>query len=46
LDLDGRPELILNLFNDTGDGRWHTVVLDAANHPPAARAVHAPVVCA
>jgi len=28
---DGRPELILNLFNDTGDGQWHTVVLDAAS---------------
>ncbi len=28
---DGRPEIILNLYNDTGDGQWHTVVLDAAN---------------
>ena len=28
---DGRPELILNLFNDTGDGQWHAVALDAAN---------------
>ena len=28
---DGRPELILNLFNDTGDGQWHTVVMDAGN---------------
>lgn len=27
---DGRPEIVLNLFNDTGDGHWHTVVLDAA----------------
>ncbi len=26
---DGRPELVLNLFNDTGDGQWHVVVLDA-----------------
>lgn len=28
---DGRPELLLSLFNDTGDGEWHAVVLDAAN---------------
>lgn len=28
---DGRPELILNLFNDTGDGQWHAVALDAAD---------------
>ncbi|MGO8745320.1 MAG: FG-GAP-like repeat-containing protein [Thermoguttaceae bacterium] len=28
---DGRPELILNLFNDMGDGQWHTVVMDAGN---------------
>lgn len=28
---DGRPELVLNMFNDTGDGQWHAVVLDAAN---------------
>jgi hypothetical protein len=28
---DGRPELVLNLFNDTGDGQWHTVVWDAAS---------------
>jgi outer membrane protein assembly factor BamB len=28
---DGRPELILNLFNDTGDGQWHAVVVDASN---------------
>ena len=27
---DGRPEIALNLFNDTGDGQWHVVVLDAA----------------
>lgn len=26
---DGRAEIVLNLFNDTGDGQWHTVVLDA-----------------
>ena len=28
---DGRLELVLNMFNDKGDGQWHTVVLDAAN---------------
>jgi len=28
---DGRPELILNLFNDAGDGQWHAVALDAAS---------------
>ncbi len=28
---DGRPELVLNLFNDTGDGQWHAVVLDATD---------------
>jgi len=28
---DGRLELVLNLFNDTGDGQWHAVVLDASN---------------
>ena len=28
---DGRPELILNLFNDTEDGQWHAVALDAVN---------------
>src|SRR2546427_4115924 len=27
---DARPEIVLNLFNDTGDGQWHTVVLNAA----------------
>jgi len=27
---DGRAEIVLNLFNDTGDGHWHVVVLDAA----------------
>ncbi|MBC8868275.1 MAG: PQQ-binding-like beta-propeller repeat protein [Planctomycetes bacterium] len=26
---DGRAEIVLNLFNDTGDGQWHVVVLDA-----------------
>ena len=28
---DGRPELILNLFNDMGDGQWHAVALDATS---------------
>ena len=27
---DARLELVLNLFNDTGDGQWHAVVLDAS----------------
>ncbi|MHC4176439.1 MAG: FG-GAP repeat domain-containing protein, partial [Planctomycetota bacterium] len=27
---DGRPEIVINLFNDTGDDQWHAVVLDAA----------------
>src|SRR3990172_9530344 len=31
---DGRPEIVLNLFNDTGDGQWHAVVLDAATGEP------------
>ncbi len=26
---DGRAEIVFNLFNDTGDSQWHTVVLDA-----------------
>ena len=25
---DGRAEIVLSLFNDTGDGRWHTLVID------------------
>ncbi|MBI4600536.1 MAG: hypothetical protein HY721_01110 [Planctomycetes bacterium] len=25
-----RPEILLSLFNDAGDGQWHAVVLDAA----------------
>jgi hypothetical protein len=29
VDGDGRPELVLGLFNDQGDGAWRTVVLDA-----------------
>ncbi|MGC8639334.1 MAG: FG-GAP repeat domain-containing protein [Isosphaeraceae bacterium] len=28
---DGRPEIVFNLFNDTGDGQWHGVVLDATS---------------
>jgi len=31
---DGRPEIVVNLFNDTGDGQWHTVVLEAASGKP------------
>lgn len=25
---DGKKELVLGLFNETGDGRWHTLVFD------------------
>jgi len=25
---DGKAELVLGLFNETGDGRWHTLVFD------------------
>jgi hypothetical protein len=28
---DERPEIVLNLFNDTGDGQWHVLVLNAAS---------------
>ena len=27
---DKKPEIVLNLFNDTGDGQWHIVILNAA----------------
>lgn len=27
---DGKPEIIINLYNDTGDGEWHASVLEAA----------------
>ncbi len=27
---DARPEIVLSLFNDTGDGQWHVLVLNAA----------------
>ncbi len=27
---DGRPEIVINLFSDTGDDEWHTVVIEAA----------------
>jgi hypothetical protein len=27
---DANPEMVLNLFNDTGDGQWHAVILNAA----------------
>jgi len=26
---DARPEIVFNLFNDTGDSQWHVLVLDA-----------------
>lgn len=28
---DGKKELVLGLFNETGDGRWHTLVFDTMN---------------
>lgn len=28
---DARPEIILNLYNDSGDQQWHVAVLDAAD---------------
>lgn len=28
VDGDGRIEVLINLFNDTGDGRWHVLVCD------------------
>ena len=31
---DGRPEIVVNLFNDTGDNQWHAAVLDAATGKP------------
>jgi outer membrane protein assembly factor BamB len=27
---DARPEIVLNLFNDSGDGQWHMLALNAA----------------
>jgi outer membrane protein assembly factor BamB len=29
LNGDGRSEILYNLFNDTGDGRWHVMAYDA-----------------
>ena len=29
VDGDGRHEIILNLYNDTGDHRWHVIAFDA-----------------
>src|SRR5207248_2970170 len=29
LDGDGRKEIVVSLFNVTGDNRWHVVALDA-----------------
>ncbi|PYL01692.1 MAG: hypothetical protein DME19_00815 [Verrucomicrobia bacterium] len=31
---DARPEIVLNLYNDSGDGQWHVVVLNAATGEP------------
>jgi hypothetical protein len=31
---DGRKEIIANLFNDTGDGKWHVVAWDALHGDP------------
>jgi len=28
---DGLPEIVINLFNDTGDGQWHAVAIDASS---------------
>lgn len=28
---DGRPEIVVNLFNDTGDSQWHAMALNATN---------------
>ncbi len=28
---DARPEIVLNIFNDSGDSQWHVVVLNAAS---------------
>jgi len=27
---DGKPEIVLNLFNDSGDEQWHVLVINAA----------------
>lgn len=27
---DGRPEIVINLFNDSNDGQWHAVVFNAS----------------
>ena len=29
IDGDGRPEVIITLYNDTGDNRWHLIFVDA-----------------
>ena len=28
IDGDGRPEIVISLYNATGDGRWHTLALE------------------
>lgn len=30
IDGDGRPEIVTSVYNETGDHRWHLIVLDAA----------------
>ncbi len=35
LDGDGKAEIVVGLFNATGDGRWHTLVLDPRSGPKA-----------
>jgi len=34
VDGDGRAEIVLSLFDTTGDGRWHTTVLDGMTGAP------------
>lgn len=31
VDGDGRLEIVTRIYNETGDGRWHTLVINAAN---------------
>jgi outer membrane protein assembly factor BamB len=41
IDLDGRPEIVVSIFNEAGDGRWWLEVIDATDgstkcrHPDA-----------
>jgi hypothetical protein len=34
MDGDGRPEIVISLFNAAGDGRWHVVALDGMTGKP------------